>query len=61
MMNGFFGIGIGWIVWLIIIVIIVKFIFLDIRQIITQFKSDSILWLCISNNADIGNRIYIRH
>lgn len=33
MMDGFFGIGLGWIVWLIIIVVIVWVVF--------QFKSDN--------------------
>jgi putative membrane protein len=33
MMNGFFGMGLGWIVWLIIIVVIVWVIF--------QFKGDN--------------------
>ncbi len=33
MMDGFFGMGLGWIVWLIIIVVIVWVVF--------QFKSDN--------------------
>jgi hypothetical protein len=43
MMDGFFEMGLGWIIWLLIIVVIVKSIFLDIRKIILQVKTDFLL------------------